>query len=167
MVPMSDLRAVYESLGFTQVQTYLQSGNVVCRSRRMPSPATVEDAVERRFGFRAAIVLRTSADLHAVIAANPFPDVEPSKSAVILLVEDPGEEARRRLLALPPAPEQVVAIGRELFIYYPNGMGRPKLSMAAVERALRVTGTGRNWNTVRKLSELADQLESAPVPATR
>src|SRR5436190_17537082 len=136
---MEDLRAVYESLGLKDVRTYVQSGNVVFRG-----PATsarrIEDAIEKRFGFRPPVVLRTPEALRGVVARNPFPGRDPARLLVWFLASDPGEDARRKLRDLPPVPEEFHADGAELFIYYTNGMARPKLSMAAVERAVKVHG---------------------------
>jgi len=155
---MADLRAVYESLGHRDVQTCLQSGNVISR-HRSPSAARIEEALERRFGFRPAVILRNTEELRAAIAGNPFAGVEPSRLLVCFLTDDPGEEARQKVRAIPAAPEKIWAEVRELYIYFPNGMARPKLSMATVEKALKVVGTGRNWNTVTNLLEVAQALE--------
>ena len=158
-IKMADLRAVYESLGHRDVQTYVQSGNVIFRSRSA-SAARIEEAVERAFGFHSAVILRTVEELREAIARNPFQGVEPSRLLVWFLAEDPGEEARRKVRAIPAAPEELRIGGRELYIHYPNGMARPKLSMAALGKVLPGPGTGRNWNTVTKLLEIAEALEA-------
>jgi uncharacterized protein (DUF1697 family) len=85
--------------------------------------------------------------------------VEPGKLAVLFLADAPGPEVRERVLRMETGPEELRMERRELYIYFPNGMARPKLSMAAVERALRTPVTGRNWNSVRKLLEMAEELE--------
>ena len=158
---MDDLRAVYESLGLKDVRTYVQSGNVIFRGPAL-SPKRIEDAIEKRFGFRPPVILRTPDALRDVIARNPFPGREPAKLLVWFLASDPGEDARRKLRDLPAVPEELHADGAELFIYYTNGMARPKLSMAVVERMLKIAGTGRNWNTVTKLLELAGASFNSP-----
>jgi len=155
---MDDLRAVYESLGLRDVRFYVQSGNVVFRSARAISAARIEDAIEKRFGFRSDVILRSPAELRDVIARNPFPGVEGAKLLVWFLAADPGEEARARARALDTSPEKLHIEGRELYIYYPNGMARPKLNMTALGKALPGAGTGRNWNTVTKLLEIAELL---------
>jgi len=160
MVPMADLRELYTSLGMTDVATHLQSGNVVCRAARPVTAKRFEDAIEERFGFRVSVVQRTAAEMRDVVARNPFPnDTDPAKLLVVFLAADPGDEARRRVVDVAaPAPEDLRASGRELFIHFVNGLARPKLSTAAVERAIGVPGTGRNWNTVRKLAEMSTAL---------
>jgi len=153
---MADLRAVYESLGHKDVRTYVQSGNVI--SRGAASAVKIEDAIEQKFGFRPAVILRTPEELRAVIARNPFEGVAPAKLLVCFLPRNPGEEAGERVRTLPPTPEQVRLDGKQMYIYFPDGMARPKLSMPAVEKALKVAGTGRNWNTVLALLEIAESL---------
>jgi uncharacterized protein (DUF1697 family) len=155
---MDDLRAVYESLGLTGVRTYVQSGNVVFRAPRAITAKRIEDAIEKRFGFRSTVVLRTPEELQDVVARNPFQEFEPSKLLVWFMVDDPGEAARVRVRALDAPPEKLYADGRELYIYFPNGQARPTLNMTAVGKAIGGDGTGRNWNTVTKLLEIAGSL---------
>jgi len=165
-IDMRELRALYESLGFRDVQTYINSGNVIFRAaaRDLAKLAKrIEDAIERSHGFRSDVILRTAADLREVIAQNPFgsrKDIEPNKLAITFLAVSPNREVIEKLMAFRIAPEELHVAGRELFIYFANGMARPKLSMAMVERALKIPGTSRNWNTTRKLLELAEKLET-------
>jgi len=166
-VKMDALRKLYESLGFQGAQTHLQSGNVVFRSKAANLPklaARIEDAIEKMFGFRVVVVLRTTAELRDVIARNPIAKrrgVEPGKFAVIFLQEKPSADCLQNALKIKTAPEELWIDGCEAYAYYPNGMGRPKMSWPTVERALKSTGTGRNWNTVTKLLELAEALETS------
>jgi uncharacterized protein (DUF1697 family) len=159
-IKMVELRALYESLGYRDVQTYVQSGNVIFRGSKA-SALAIEEAIERTFGFRPSVILRTTDELREAIAWNPFPDVDPTRLLVVFLAADPGEPARQRIRAIPAGPEEIRANGRELYIHYPNGMARPKLSMPAVEKALKAAGTGRNWNTVTKLLEISEAMEAA------
>lgn len=163
-IRMEALRSVCESIGLRSVQTHVQSGNVVFSTtdRNTETLATrIEAALANAFGFRPDVILRTLPELQEAIARSPFAareGIEPSKLLVLFLARDPGDEVRGRVAQLPAGPEELHVSGRELYIYFPNGMGRPKLSMAAVERTLKVPGTGRNWNTVTKLAELASRL---------
>jgi len=164
-VKMEDLRSLYESLGFDGVQTYINSGNVIFRTAARDLarlPKRIEDAIERACGFHSDVILRAPVDLRGVIERNPFaarPAMDPSRLAIHFLAADPGASARQQLLAIQAAPEEVHIGGRELYIYYTNGMARPKLSLPLVEKTLQTSGTSRNWNTVRKLLELAEKLE--------
>jgi uncharacterized protein (DUF1697 family) len=164
-IKMEGLRALYESIGLRDAETLLQSGNVVFRTERKDLVALtkkIESAIERKFGFHSDVVVRTSAELRNVIARNPFAKragVDASKLLISFLVSDPGAEARGNALRIKAEPEELRIDGREVYIYFPNGMGRPKLSMAVVERTLKTSWTGRNWNTVRRLMEMAEGME--------
>src|SRR5262245_58485906 len=135
MIRMEALREIYQSLGLQDVQTHLQSGNVVFRAAQRDLkklPARIEDAIEETVGFRPAVIIRTPAELRETIGRNPFTDredVHPSKLLVTFLAADPGPEAHENLRALPAVPEELHLHGRELFIFFPNGMGRPKLKL--------------------------------------
>lgn len=168
-IKMDALRSLYESLKFTDCQTYVQSGNVVFAMRErdpdLNSLATrLQSAIARKFGFSPDVILRTSAELRAAIATNPFAKragIDSSKLLVAFLASDPGAQARANLSAIKIAPEEVIFAGRELYIYFPNGIGRAKLSWPAIDRALKVPLTGRNWNTVTKLLEIGEKLEAS------
>ena len=166
MIKMDALRALYESLGLRDAQTYVQSGNVVFRTQARDLALLskkIEDGIERGFGFRPSVILRTSSELRDVIARNPFAKrdgIEPGKLVVTFLAGDPAPDARAKLLSIKTGPEELRMDGRELYIYFPDGMGRSKLP-PLLEKALRVPGTGRNWNSVTKLLELAERLEGS------
>jgi uncharacterized protein (DUF1697 family) len=166
-IRMDDLRALYESLGFREPQTYIQSGNVVFRTDKRDLIALakrIEEAIERGFGFRSAVVLRTSSELRDVIARNPFAKrrgIEPSRLLVTFLANIPCAEAREKVLSLKTDPEELRIDGRELYIYFPDGMARPKISWTVIEKMLKTPGTGRNWNSVIKLLEMAERMEAS------
>lgn len=168
MIKMDALRALYESLGLRDVRTFIQSGNVVFRAGQRGVdrlPARIEEAIEREFGFRPPVIHRTVEELRRVIARNPFASragIEPGKLLVTFLAADPGEEARQAVRRIRTDPEEVWIEGRELWIYFPNGAGKSKISLAAFDRALKTPGTGRNWNSVLKLLALAEELENRP-----
>jgi len=175
-IKMDALRALYESLGLQDCRTYVQSGNVVFKSdspagegaggHYIPQLATrIEDAIQRRFGFRPDAILRTASELRDVIARNPFSkrrDMNPSKLLVAFLATHPSPDACNRLRTLNIGPEEVRIDGRELYFYFPNGIARAKLSWPLLDRTLKTPLTGRNWNTVMKLLQIAEQLESSP-----
>jgi len=168
-VKMDALRALYVSLGLRDPQSYIQSGNVVFRAdgRSLALVAKrIESGIEREFGFRPAVIVRTSSEMRKVMARNPFAtrrNLEPSKLLVTFLAADPGKEARAQVLAIQTDPEELRIEGREVYVYYPNGMGRSKLPSALIERTLKTPGTARNWNTVEKLLEIAERLEGSDV----
>ena len=164
---MEELRALYESLKLREAQSYVQSGNVIFRSEEKDLVALgrrIETAIEKKFGFRPPAILRTTAELREAIAKNPFAkrrDIEPRKLLVTFLDRDPGKEIREQVLKIDTAPEELRMEGREVYIYFPNGMARPKMKWAAIERVLKTQWTGRNWNSVRKMLEMAEKLEGS------
>jgi uncharacterized protein (DUF1697 family) len=166
-IKMDALRALYESLGFQDAQTYVQSGNVVFRTKEQDLSRLVkriEDALMKQFAVRADVVLRTSSELRDVISRNPFAkrrELDPKKLLVTFLKEKLGAECLQNAQKIKTAPEELWIIGREAYIYFPNGMAQPKMSWPAIERALKTTGTGRNWNTATKLFELAHALATS------
>jgi len=166
-VKMDALRALYRSLKLREPQTYVQSGNVIFKTdeRDLPLLAKrIQNGIERKFGFRTDVVLRTASELRGVIARNPFAKrrgIEPGKLLVAFLAADPAPEAREKLLGIKTDPEELRLDGREIYIYYPNGQGRSKLSWPVIERTLKTPGTGRNWNSVTKMLEIAETLQAS------
>jgi uncharacterized protein (DUF1697 family) len=162
-VKMDALRELCDSLHLRGACTHLQSGNVIFNApdRAVATlAAKIEGGIERTFGFHCDVILRTPAEMKEIISRNPFEgrEVDPAKFLVYFLARDPGNDARARISKMDTGPEELHMAGRELYIYFPNGMARPKLSMAALDRALKTPGTGRNWNTVTKLVEIAERL---------
>ncbi|MGA9564194.1 MAG: DUF1697 domain-containing protein [Candidatus Korobacteraceae bacterium] len=165
MIKMADLRALCESLGHCNVQTYVQSGNVVFQTKGRDAAAKIaakiEGAIEKTHGFRPDVVLRTVPEMREVIAKNPFAkrkDIEPGKLIITFLATEPTAESRAALSLLKPDPEELCANGREVYVHFPDGMGRSKF-VPVLGRALKGKGTARNWNTVTKLLEMAEELE--------
>ncbi len=166
-IKMEALRTLCKSLKLRDACTYVQSGNVIFKTdeRNLALLAQrLQKAIERDFGFRPEVILRTSAELNDVIARNPFAssrDIEPSKLLVTFLARDPAPEARDKVLNIKSDPEELRMDGREIYIYFPNGMARPKMSWPMIERMLKTPGTGRNWNSVTKILEIAEQLAAS------
>jgi uncharacterized protein (DUF1697 family) len=166
-IKMDTLLALCESLKLECPQTYVQSGNVVFRSAEKNLALLsqrLQDAIENNLGFRPAVVLRTSSEMRHVIARNPFASrhgIEPAKLLVAFLGSDPGKAARDNLAKLDTRGEELHAHGSELYIYFRNGMGKSKLPWAAIDKVLNTPSTGRNWNTVLKLHEMAVSLEDS------
>ena len=147
---MKELSALCETLGFKRVRTYIQSGNVIFESSL--SAARAQDALERalakHMGKKIDVILRSASELRSVLSANPFPDEPPAKVAVLFC----ADVVQRDLLAHVAAPggEKVVATDREIYVFYPNGMGRSKLKLPSAKGPV----TARNINTVTKLVAL-------------
>ena len=166
-IKMDALRALYESMKLREAQTYVQSGNVIfwTDERDIARLAKrIEDGIERKLRFRPDVILRTATEMREVIARNPFAKrrgIEPSKLLVTFLGSDPGAEAREKILQTKCDPEELRIEERELYIYFPNGFGRSKLSWAGLEKTLKTPGTARNWNSVTKMLEIAENLEAS------
>jgi uncharacterized protein (DUF1697 family) len=158
MIAMAELRAMVEKLGFTDVKTLLQSGNLVFSSARKSSPAALEKLLEsetaKRFGMGVDFVIRSADELKAILANNPFPKEargDPSHLLVMFFKSRLADTATRSIQAVVQGPELVRARGKELYLAYPTGVGTSKLTGALIERTLGVRGTARNWNTINKL----------------
>jgi len=168
-VKMDALRALYESLELHDPHTYVQSGNVIFSTEERDPirlARRIENGIERAFGFHSDVVVRTSAELRDVMARNPFATrraIEPSKLLIIFLARDPSPEAREGIRTFKADPEDLRIDGRELYIYFPIGIGKSKLPVPAILKTLQTSGTGRNWTSVTKMLEIAEKLEaSAP-----
>jgi uncharacterized protein (DUF1697 family) len=163
-IKMATLTTLFENLGLENVKTLLNSGNVVFAAKKSSSPLAkeLEDAVEKEFSFRPAIVLRTAAELKKIMAGNPFPDMakdDPSHLLVMTLAKKPKAGANASLAKVYSGPEQIEIKGDNIYLTYPNGIGKSKLTNALLERHLGGAGTARNWNTLTKLVALAEESE--------
>jgi uncharacterized protein (DUF1697 family) len=158
-VPMPALREALEEAGFTEVQTYLQSGNVVVESRAKPETVRrkVEQLIEQRFGLEIAVVVRTRAELAAVVRRNPHAKVatNPKTYQVTFLEQKLPAKTVRELEAAAADDERVVVSGREVYAWHPKTVARSKLWAKLAGQGLGVTATSRNWTTVEALLELA------------
>jgi uncharacterized protein (DUF1697 family) len=159
-VKMGDLRALIEALGHRDVETYLQSGNVVF-SARSGAPSAIGAAIERRIakdlGLDVNVLVRTKPELAKIVATNPLAKrgVDPAHLHVTFLGERP---AAAMVSALDPKrflPDTFAVARREVYVCCPKGYGRSKLNNAFFERALATDATTRNWKTVNALVELA------------
>lgn len=150
ILPMKDLTALCSGLGFQQVRTYIQSGNVICESNLSEEKARscLEKALSARMGKPIGVMVRTPAEMRSILGKNPFPDKEPQKVAVFFLNTIPPKDLKKNLAA--PGGEQVLTGKREIYVYYPDGMGRSKLKLP-LERA---AATVRNLKTVARLVEM-------------
>ena len=159
---MADLRALCEDLGYEDVRTYVQSGNVVLTAAE-PAKAVERDLkaeIAVRLGVDTDVVARTRDELADVVERNPLPDAadEPKRFQVSFLSGKPDAAFVRELETQDFAPEQFVVSGREIYAWHPEGLQRSKLARALADRRLGVTATARNWNTVTKLLAMADDV---------
>jgi uncharacterized protein (DUF1697 family) len=158
-VAMPELRSLLSEAGFEDVRTYLASGNVVLASD-VPLARVVSDAeqlIAERFGFQVDVIGRTRDELAEVVGRNPLADValDPKRYQVNFLDGEPDPEAVERAAALAAPSERVVAVGRELYTWHPEGIGRSKMWAKLAGNGLGVRATARNWTTVTTLLAMA------------
>jgi uncharacterized protein (DUF1697 family) len=152
-VPMTQLRTLFESLGHTEVVTFIQSGNVVFTARGSVAPESLERAIESEFGIDITVVLRTPRELEKVVTGNPFPNADASKLHVGFMANKLTAAAVKKLDAERFLPDEFAVRGRETYLHLPGGLGRAKLP-GYLDRQLKIPTTVRNWNTVTKLVDL-------------
>ena len=159
LVSMSHLRRSLTDLGLADVRTLIQSGNVVFRDNRKPDALErlLEGHAQKTLGRPITFFVRTAAELDDVIARNPFPEEakrDPGHLVVTFLKTAPPRAALRALEAAISGPETIAASGKQLFIVYPAGIGRSRLTNKLIEDKLATSGTARNWNTILKLAAM-------------
>ena len=150
---MPALKDLFGELGFSQVTTYIQSGNVVFSARDRPDAGWLEAEVAGRFSLSVQAVVRSAADLRRVVRTNPFGHEAPEALHVGFLVERPADAVVRQLEPEAHAPDRFAVRGGEVFLHLPTGMARTRL-VGYLERRLGAS-TFRNWNTVTALAEMA------------
>jgi uncharacterized protein (DUF1697 family) len=160
-VGMADLREVFADLGLANVRTVLASGNLVFEGLGRAGTALearAEKALAQRLELETEVFVRSAADWRAMIEANPFvaeAREDPAHLVVMILKQAPAPNAEEALVAAISGRERARIVGRAAFIVYPDGIGDSRFTGARLDRALGVRGTGRNWNTVLKLAEMA------------
>jgi uncharacterized protein (DUF1697 family) len=154
-VPMADLRELMAELGYEDVRTVLQSGNIVFTGARAKARETLEAGLEDRYGFKVDVVLRTMDELHAVVDNEPFGDeaTDLTRFFVVFLPSTPDASALAALAETDFAPDRFRVGGRELYAWCPEGMQNSALMRALGKPGLAETATVRNMSTVRKLLE--------------
>jgi len=157
-VAMADLRELFESVGLVGVQSLLQSGSLVFTAGTRRTAAAWERVLETetasRLGLQVDFFLRTATEWDALISGNPFPreaKADPGHLVLMCLKDVPNMTRVKALQAAIVGREVVRAAGRHLYIVYPDGIGRSRLTAALIEKKLGTRGTARNWNTVLKL----------------
>lgn len=157
-IAMEKLRDFFTEIGFSEVQTLLNTGNVVFHADVGPASRLermLEVEAEKRLRLKTEILVRTPRELNEVIAKNPFPreaQNDPGHLVVMFLREKPEQKRVEELRSAIARREVLKVKGREGYIVYPDGQGRSKLSVKLIETKLVTRGTGRNWNTVMKLA---------------
>ena len=165
MIKMAELKRLFEAMGLGQVQTYIQSGNVLftAEEEEQPLRQRLEREIEATFGFPVTVVLRTAEELQRVVAACPFASDtwgEGESLYVSLLAAAPASEGIERLLAYRSEIDEFCIVGREVFLLYRQRMPDSKLQNNFLEQKLGVRATARNWQTITTLAAKAQAMET-------
>ena len=160
---MSALRSMAEEAGLEEVRTLLQSGNLVFKATSRMA-AGIESVLEReaatKLGLQTDFMVRSADEMKTVVDRNPFADAardDPGHLVVSFLKSEPSTGDVEALRSAIRGREVIEARGRELYIFYRDGIGRSKLTAALMDSKLKARGTGRNWNTVLKLAGMVRQ----------
>lgn len=159
MMKMEELRTCFEALGFTNVVSYINSGNLAFDTSKTPDAKLVEkieSGIEKDLGRAVPVMVREQQDIGRIIAANPFEgEYESHKEMhVLFMKEEMPPEKREQLLAAAVPPERFAVAGREIYCHLPMGVADSLLGKGYIEKKLKVAVTARNWRTVMKLAEL-------------
>lgn len=157
---MSELCALCAEIGYTDIQSYIQSGNLVFSTAAKPACIEIEleQAIERHFHLLIPVIVRAAVDWAAYVTGNPFPKESSVEANLVMLAlskKAPKPEAVSALLARSTSGERIVQVGDALWIHFPAGVGRSKISPVLLDRLVGSPVTMRNWRTVLKLNELA------------
>lgn len=159
-VKMEALRKSFESIGLKNVQTYIQSGNVVFKAGRI-SPAALRKKIEARiagdFGFSSLAILRSQEELGKVVNGNPFlkrAGNSHEKLHVVFLSETPERDVLRQLEGLTKSPDESCCLDQEIYLHLPNGFGQSSMMNNPIERKFLAQATTRNWRTVNNIYQM-------------
>jgi uncharacterized protein (DUF1697 family) len=161
-VKMRDVSSLFSNLGFTDVKTYIQSGNIIFRTDDDNDlTALIENEIQKVTGFSIDVMIRTPGRLHEIIARNPFSDpaeFDPARVAVIFLKDEAGEAIKAKMSEYDFSPDEFIISEKEVFIFCPGGFGKSKLTTGFFEKKLGIKCTARNWNTVNMILGIAEKL---------
>jgi uncharacterized protein (DUF1697 family) len=161
-IKMTDLALLYQSIGFRDAETFIQSGNVIFSCDTTLSAIEIaeriEQAIKNKFKYDISVMLRPFSGLKNMGNVNPYPgepDFDPAKMAVMFLREEPDNEQKKKVENVSYPPDKFSIIGSEIYIYCPNGFGGTKLYTNFFEKKMGVTGTARNWNSIVRILDIA------------
>jgi uncharacterized protein (DUF1697 family) len=159
-IKMSDLKSLFENLGFKDIRTYIQSGNVIFKSSASAVKKLelkIETAIKNYFGFDVPVLIITPTELEKVIKQNSFlkKKKDTGKMYVTFLADVPSKENVSKFKKVDFSPEEYSINGKNIYLFFPNGYGRAKINNTFFENKLKVLATTRNWKTINKLFEIA------------
>jgi len=162
-IKMTGLSLLYSDLGFTCIQTYIQSGNVLFSAKNESPVSEIEQRIEMeilsKFNFIIPTMVRTTKEVTQLLTRNPFLNEEnfdDAKMAVIFLHKAPSDSQINKVININYPPDKFRISGREIFIYCPNGFGKTKIYTNFFEKKMGVTGTARNWKTIKAIVQMTE-----------
>jgi uncharacterized protein (DUF1697 family) len=162
---MEKLRGSCAALGFKNIKTYIQSGNLVCQTGKLSADAAarrIEARIQKDFGFSAAVIARTASEMKRIIEGNPFllePGINIAKLHVVFLPGALSSASIKKLESIVLAPDKIRHQGKEIYFYFPNGVSGSSIWKHNLDRVLGISGTMRNWKTVNTLHQMAGECE--------
>jgi uncharacterized protein (DUF1697 family) len=158
-INMSDLKSLFEEIGFRNVETYIQSGNVIFSSNEKSGEklkSKISSGIKKRFGFDVQVFILTPEEIEYTLKNNPFikQKKEIERLYVTFLSNAPSKENIQKLNSIDYSPEEYIIDEKLIYLFLPNGAGNAKLSNNLFEHKLKLNGTTRNWKTVKTLFEL-------------
>ncbi|MFN8283904.1 MAG: DUF1697 domain-containing protein [Chitinophagales bacterium] len=158
---MQDLKALFESMSFKNVKTYIQSGNVVFDAKSTKNLETIiQQKIKEQYGFDVPVIIRTVDEITSILKQNPYlkqKNIELDKLHITFLSEQPSKENLTKINTYNFEPDVFEIIGNDVYLHCPNGYGNTKLSNTFFENKLKVTATTRNWKTVNEIAKLCNQ----------
>jgi uncharacterized protein (DUF1697 family) len=160
IIIMQDLKALFHSLGYEHIRSYIQSGNVIFESGETSHRVlrdTIERGIKEVFGFDVSVIIRTHEELEQAIANSPFNLAEPEdfkRLYVSFLADEPSEESLEKLRPYEDGPDKIRFVGREMYTLYEISVSKSELFKVPVDKILGMPLTARNWNTVNKLAAM-------------
>jgi len=160
-IKMADLKSLFESLGFENVVTYIQSGNVLFNTKtKKDLKSIIEQAINKKYKFHVPVIIRTKRDFEKIIKNLPFKSINTERDGTIVLVtflsDKPAKSKYTEIQQYVKSPEKLVIKDKEVYLYCPTGYGKSKLSNNFIENKLNVEATTRNWKSIHKIYDLTE-----------
>jgi uncharacterized protein (DUF1697 family) len=164
MIKMDDLSKLYESLGFENIKSYIQSGNVVFQSDILDTTLLanqINDSIQNKYGFEVPVIVLNQSDWKIIAENNPFLErkgIDETKLHVTFLSQKPEVDLFEKLKDGNYKDDEFLVVDKSVYLYCPNGYGLTKLSNTFFENKLKVSATTRNWKTVNELLNIAENI---------
>lgn len=166
IIKMDDLKKLFADLGFSDIRTYIQSGNVIFRAKKSdPEKLSqrIADAIAKKYSFAVPVIVKESEELKQIVADNTFANdtsKDPSFLHITFLSGIPSDENYLKIQKKSYSPDEFILLGNAVYLYCPGGYGNTKLNNTFLEKGLKITATTRNWKTTNELIRLAENTKN-------